>query len=155
MIRLIFEEVIGEMATVCKDAENNVGIGVYPDSGRIGNPYFKFYNSTNYDKATKVVRITFNQVDYIVHKNNNGADLWKLNHKDKKLLMKLLKRPSKTRKDLDNWTLLKYHWNDESLPDEFDLDDYVSGMYDEQYSDNTNYVASYIDIPDYMGLDVK
>ena len=152
MIKLMFEEVMNEMATVCKDTENNVGLGVYPDRGRIGNPYFKFYNSTNYENATKIIRITFNQVDYVVHKNSGGADLWKLNHKNKKLLMKLLKRPSKTRKDLDNWTLLKYHWNDESLPDEFDLDDYVTGLYDDKYADNPDYVPSTLAMQNYMNL---
>lgn len=39
-----------EMATVLRDTENNICITVNPDSGRIGYPYFKFFNNSDYMK---------------------------------------------------------------------------------------------------------
>ena len=95
MIRLFLEEYLDEMATICKDYQNDVCIAVNPDSNRQGNSYFKFYNSANYKSATKVVRILFNSANYIEHQNADGKKLWKLSHKDKKVLKELLNSSSK------------------------------------------------------------
>lgn len=52
-------ELLFEMATVHRDMNENISIAVNPDSKKIGDPYFKFYDSTDYTKAKRVIRIFF------------------------------------------------------------------------------------------------
>ena len=75
----MIEEYLDEMATIYKSLEYGILVAVNPDSKRSGNPYFKFYNNVNYNKATKVIRILFNKADYVVHRDK--IELWKLNLK--------------------------------------------------------------------------
>lgn len=86
MIRLFLEEYLDEMATICKDYQNDVCITVNPDSNRQRNSYFKFYNSANYKSATKVVRILFNSANYIVHQNVDGKNYGNFHTKTKRCL---------------------------------------------------------------------
>lgn len=48
VLKIFIEEFLEEMATIYKSKEYNILIAVTPDSGRAGNPYFKFLNNSNY-----------------------------------------------------------------------------------------------------------
>lgn len=144
-----------EMATVLRDTENNICITVNPDSGRIGDPYFKFFNNSDYTKATHVIRILFKTANYAVHKD--GKKLWKLNHKDKKLLVTSLNKLSRKYKNTGAtvWDAVKFDWNFEYLQLDIEMDEYLAGEYDEMYKNEPSYVPSTYKMPDYMQLEVS
>ena len=86
---MIESENLFEMATVHRDFKYDVSLEVNPDSNRVGNPYFKFYNNSNYMHATSVIRILFGSPSYTHHKK--GKPLWEIDARDKKILVQLLK----------------------------------------------------------------
>ena len=69
--------------------------------GFLKNPYFKVYNSDDYTKYTKLVRISMTKPEYIIHNN----EIWNLNSKEKKLLVDILN--STTKKGITVWESLK------------------------------------------------
>lgn len=142
-----------EMATVHRDFKNNVSVAVNPDSNRIGDPYFKFYNNTDYRKADSVIRLMFFAPRWTYHQTD-GKELWKLNSQEKKLLMECLASPSKKYKinDCTVWDATKFDWNYEYLGIDIEIDEYLKGSYDKLYSDNPSYVPSTLDSPDYTSL---
>ena len=152
----IFEEYnsnymdLTEMASVCKDNVENVMIAVHPDSKRTGDCYFKYCNDTSYPSADKVIRIFFDRADYTVHKD--GKELWNLNNKEKKTLMKILQAPSKRFKRHTNWEVAKYFWNCEYLETDLDIEDYFYGIYDKIFKDDKGYLPSTLEMPNYMNL---
>lgn len=153
-MKLVFEddniEVLEEMATIYKSKEYGILVAVNPDSHRTGNPYFKFFNSHDFFKATKVIRILFNEPDYVVHKD--GKELWNLNSKDKKLLIKILNQKSKHYPSYTNWQVSKFDWNSEYLEEMLNIDEYYNGEYDDIYKDDPGYIPSTLEMPDYMNL---
>ena len=150
MIRIICEEYLDEMATIYKNREYGILVAVNPDSKRSGNPYFKFYNNVSYDKATKVVRILFNYPDYVLHKDR--MELWKLNSKEKKLLIKILKEESDMYDGYTNWDIAKYEWSLEYLEEPLNMAKYFKGEYDTIYKNNPGYIPSTLKMPDYTKL---
>lgn len=44
------------MATVYRDLKGRFRIAVHPDSKHVGDEYFKLYNSTSIESATKIAR---------------------------------------------------------------------------------------------------
>lgn len=153
MIRLVLEEYLEEMATIYKSKEYGVCVAVNPDSGRSGNPYFKFFNNSDFRKATKIIRILFKKPDYVVHKD--GKQLWKLNTKEKKLLIEILNTESKQYKGYTNWEAAKFNWNYEYMEELLDIEEYYAGNYDELYKNNPGYVPSTLKMPDYNKLNVE
>lgn len=152
MIKLICEEFLEEMATIYKSKEYGVLVAVNPDSRRIGIPYFKFYNNSNYNKADSIIRILFTKPDYIIHKD--GKKLWKLNSSDKKLLMEIMNEESKQYKGFSNWEAAKFNWNYEYLEEMIDIEEYFYGDCDEKYSDTVGYIKSDLEMPDYTKLEI-
>ena len=154
MIKLFLKEYLDEMSTVCRDNQNNVSIAVNPDSERQGHPYFKFYNNVYYGDAAKVVRILFNSADYVENKNAEDQKLWKLSHKEKKLLKELLSSTSAEYSDMTIWEACKFEWNFEYLEQSINLDKYVNGEYDKDktFTENPGYVHYSLEMPDYLEL---
>lgn len=155
MIKLFLEEYLDEMATIYKSQQYGVLVSVNPDSNRNGNPYFKFYNSSNYSKATKIVRIAFKSTDYIVHANSDGKKLWKLNNKEKSLLIAIMKSNSPSYSNRTVWDAAKYTWNLEYLEELINIDNYFNGDYDEKYKDDAGYIPHDLDMPDYTKLNFR
>ncbi len=60
------------MATVHRDKQCEILIQVNPSKSRVGERYFKFYNSSSYSSETKVIRISFDSPNYIFHMNEDG-----------------------------------------------------------------------------------
>ena len=150
VVRLISEEYLEEMATIYKSKEYGIMVAVNPDSGRSGNPYFKFYNNSNFNNADKVIRIMFKKPDYVIHKD--GKKLWKLNSKEKKLLLKVLNMESENFSGYTNWEIAKFDWNREYLEESINIEKYFNGDYDEMYKTNAGYVPSTLKIPDYSKI---
>lgn len=78
------------MSTVFSDRKAGISIQINADENRVGLPYFKYYNSFQYSKATKVARISFKSADYVIHKNADGKQNWYLNAKEKQQLVLIL-----------------------------------------------------------------
>lgn len=150
MIKLIVEEYLDEMATIYKSKEYGILVAVNPDSKRSGLPYFKFFNSYDFNKATHVIRIMFKDTDYVVH--NDSKKLWKLNTQDKKLLVKIMNQESKRYKGYTNWDAAKFDWNYEYLEEMLDIDSYFNGEYDDVYESNPGYIPSTLKMPDYTKI---
>ena len=147
---LIEHENLNEMATVFKNKKQNVSIIVNPDSNRSGNPYFKFVNNSNFRNADKLIRIMFNKPDYVIH--HDGKDLWKLNSKEKKLLITIMNKESSKYKGYTNWQAAKFDWNYEYFEEDWDIDDYFAGKYDNKFGSESGYVSSTLSMPDYLQL---
>lgn len=87
--KIIDVEVTG-MATVIKT--NSMSIGTSDDKHHKGEPYFKVWKGSSYESAEKMCRISFERAEYIKeHSNNNNAENWILNSKERKELVKLFK----------------------------------------------------------------
>lgn len=92
-----------EMATVGWDDDLSIIVEVNPDTRRIGNEYFKVYNSASYRKATKECRILFDKPEYVIHRNENGKQNWIMNSKERKNLVWFLNQPSDVFPELSIW----------------------------------------------------
>ena len=94
-ISLELEESIFEMSTVHIDKTDNLLIAVFPNINRKGSePYFKILDSYSYQKAKKMARIAFKEPRYIHRKDSDGKIDWKLDSKEKKMLVRHLNSES-------------------------------------------------------------
>lgn len=84
-----------EMAMVGRNVKDNFVVYVNSDPNHLGNEYIKFYNHQVYGKADCVARIAMRRSDYIIHSNDDGKKNIRLNTKEKKALIQLLKSPNK------------------------------------------------------------
>lgn len=113
--KVLLDYEVTSMATVVKTS--TMSICTIDDEHHIGNPYFKVYKGTNYQSAEKMCRISFEKPEYIVHTNNNGAENWILNSKERKQLVKLLNKKSGsasfTKSEMSNWELAIVEFNKE------------------------------------------
>lgn len=103
-----------EMATIGRNTDDNFLVVVTPDSGR-NDAYFKYCNHQSYESCTAVIRLDFRAVKYYTHKGD-GKELWKINNKERKSLMKFLKAKPKSKKGMafnTNWEMAIWSWNDE------------------------------------------
>ena len=83
-----FSEFLNEMSTFFRN--DDVLCIVNPGFGRIGDSYFKLYDSNSLRTATKVARIKFTEPKYVIHKDENGLQPWIFNNREKKLLIEYL-----------------------------------------------------------------
>lgn len=146
-------EYLYEMATVHRDTTENISVAVNPDSKRVGDPYFKFYNDADFSKATAVIRIMFKSSNYTEH--TDGKKFWKLNSKEKKLLVKTLESTSKKYRAFGFmvWDAAKFDWNYEYLKIDIEPEEYISGDCDEQFKNNPSYIPSTFKMPNYLDLE--
>ena len=95
----------------CGNEERGRCIWVYPDFGRRGLEYFKYYDAyTPYD-AKKVARIDFRSPRYIFCKDLDGMSHWWLEHSEKEELMDFLTSKSRWGHNLTNWQAAIYRFN--------------------------------------------
>ena len=141
-------EPLGEMATVA-DSDRPVGLSIQvnPDPDRIGNPYFKVYN-------TAVPKIKESRVARL-HFLDSGMEY----HQDKFMDWIPTKKEIKSIKDLlsqkhlvynyTNWQVACFLWNQEyHLFMQKDIDDYMNGLLDEKLSIHPSYVPSTTVMPE-------
>ena len=104
------------MSTVFSDRNFGISIQINADENRIGLPYFKYYNSFQYSKATKVAGISFKSADYVIHRNADGKQNWTLNAKEKQQLMLILQsKPAYFSHNFSVWQKLIIQYNAEKF----------------------------------------
>lgn len=146
-----YKEPIMSMAQIGRSRDTDkIGFCVYvnPDSGRKGNPYFKFYNAGGYNKADKIVRLGIKRFEVIKH--SDGFKFWDVTKRELKVLDIFLSRKSKDYPKYTNWEVTLYQWNKEALfitdaPDEYDsnIDAFFAGYYDtEENLSEPSYIPS-------------
>lgn len=106
----IIKEPVWAMSNVFRDERNNVTYQLNTDPNRLGDPYFKLYNSKSVRSATLVARISFLSPEYVTHTDGLGKQPWILNSQERRMLVKTL--TSKVRGDI-LWKRLIYTYNDE------------------------------------------
>ena len=137
---------IGEMATIFTNPKVGMTIRVNPDPGRIGNPYFKVYNSAKIKRnETSVVRLHFFDSSMEYHKDEYLN--WVIFSDDVKRIKEILE----TEKDgITYWKKTCWKWNLEynhfMLADDQE-NEYYAGLFDDVFKDHPSYVPSNILIP--------
>lgn len=143
-----------EMATIVNDSNEAMSITVNPDTSRVGDPYFKVYNSAKRKKhETAVARCHFKDSGMAFHTGDGYID-WQIDESDVKKIKRLLNKPAKdpfeghpTKYTI--WQMTCYKWNEEYFGGEIDdFSKWVKGDYDEKFKDHPSYVPSTQKIPD-------
>ena len=104
---------IDEMAKVGFVPKYNYLIGIYKDQKRIGEPYFKIFNATNFESADKVIRLSLLKNKVIYHKNTDGKSDLILNSKQFKQLNTFLSKNNVVFPKITNWEFLVLVYNKE------------------------------------------
>lgn len=142
------------MATVVKTP--SMTITTSDDKDNIGEQYFKVFKGKHYENAEKMCRISFLEPRYIKeHSNNNGAENWELNSKERKLLMKLLLSKSDTRSNitaefLTNWELAIEEFNREKGTSRDKTEKLI--MKNQKYIQRRDLLPFNLPMPDYTKL---
>lgn len=129
-IREVIDFLFLEMASAGYAQEKIKGkkylVGVDSDPKRIGNQYFKFYDSMSQDSSERVARISFLNPEYVYHGGYPRA--FNLGRREKKALMKFLTSPSKKKqfKGFSGWQVLIYLYNEEATNAEYDWATYTT-----------------------------
>lgn len=106
-ILLEAQESLYAMSNVYTDI-GNITIQINPTEGRIGEPYFKVYNTDSVSTSNFVARISFDKSKYIIHKDDKGKQSWFMNSSQRKNLVDIL-----TANDYSVWKKLISNWNKE------------------------------------------
>jgi hypothetical protein len=140
-------ETLNEFATILIDEKENISLAVNPDNNRNlqGKQYFKFYNHQDYKRATKIARIRFDEPEYIIHGNFDGKENWNLNSKERKVLIKELKKYSFT---LESYRLNYFQF----LICQYNLQAYGVSYLDTVNKKNKKGLPIDLEMPDYMKL---
>ena len=151
-----FLEPIITMSIVGRSEDLSFTVAVNPNFGRIGDCYFKYFNSANYRTADKLARISFTEPMKVRHRNDDKQE-WELDTKDKKILCEFLASKSQKYKQLNitNWQSALYHWNHEyrffthDYPDDsgLEIEAYFEGFFDD--IKHPSYLKSTLKMPDY------
>lgn len=110
-ILLEAQESLYAMSNVYTDYfEYGASFQINPSEDRLGEPYFKVYDSFSIDKAKRIARLSFDEPKYIIHKDGLGKQSWFMNAFEKKYIVRLLKknRHSVWKKLISNWNKEKY-----------------------------------------------
>lgn len=101
--KLELEIMLHEMATIY--AGSKLSVIVNPDSGRnfYNMEYFKVFHGDSFKKANDLARIKFREPAYIKHDNQGGKKDFRLNHKDKKELNRIMHTPSQLYDNMTAW----------------------------------------------------
>lgn len=149
-----YSEILFEMASV-RPKEGNTKFGVLlavnPDLNKIGDCYFKMYNSNSYITATGVWRICFSEPKLIKEHSGKIKSLSTINLKYKKILIEYLNSPG-AYSGRTVWDSLKWNWNNEHDLCFEGYEPYFNGQLDEQNKNNKNYLPSTLEIPNYNEL---
>lgn len=137
-------EILTEFATVGRFPKYNMSVAVNPDKNRNlkDMQYFKLYNNTYPDKATKIARIKFCSCGYVIHKNNGKKKNWFLDRSEIKNLTEILK--SETYNGYTVWESLVMRFNYESG---FEFDEIKKNKSDNMIYED--YLPMDLKIPDY------
>lgn len=139
---------LGEMSSIGSVEKPSMSVWVNPDPGRIGNPYFKVYDSeTPKANKSKVMRLHFFDSGMEYHQDKYLD--WVPKNKELKMVKEFLEEPNDDFKEYSNWDICKFMWNVEYhfFPRRM-RDDYFAGKLDGQFKDHPSYVPSTTSIPE-------
>ena len=136
------DEPFFEMATIAID--DNLNINVNPEVDRLSIAYFKVFNAESFRKATKVARLHFKDNGMEYHQDRFGKQQWKLNFKEVKHIVKLLKSNHTDYDGYTNWQVACYQWNLENGLINQGIDTYFSGKYDHMYDNDNRLKEAYV-----------
>jgi len=152
-----YPEEVYAMTTIGRNSKPAYMVAVNPDSNRIGDCYFKFYDSDSYSSSSSISRIRFDSPKYV--KPHKGKHIVKLNATMKNELNKFMKTSYQDFPEITNWDYTKYAWNlDHNLVKSYvegktPLQSYIDGDCDtEENLSNPNYVPNSLECPDYTKL---
>ena len=107
-------EILTDFSTVARDYDLNVSLVINPDMNRNSKntEYFKLYNNSRPDNASRIARIKFRSPEYVVCHNNGGKENWFLNPAEKNMLMKILNQPCEKHTGFSVWQglILDFNW---------------------------------------------
>lgn len=107
-------ELLTEFATVARDYQNNLQLGVNPDRTRNNPRYFKLYNSLSHGAADECARIYFLKPFLLKHSNDKKPWVF-FNRSDRKKLVEFLESHRHGKKDtegkMSNWQRAIALWN--------------------------------------------
>ena len=146
-----YQEPLYEMATVGYDESLSIIVEVNPDSKRIGNEYFKVYDSSSKEKAKRVCRILFREPKYVNHRRGRGVTKrmsnWIMNSNERDALVKFLNKPSDILHELTVWQAAIVLFNNEKgLPRSKTMENFINDL---KYPE---YLPIDLPIPDYTKL---
>ena len=122
-------------------------ISVNPDPNRIGNPYFKVYDTDKIRKnSSRVMRLHFLDSGMEYHRDEYLE--WIPSKADLNNIKNYLQQKNTNFSNYTNWQALCYSWNNEYGFDMQSIHDYLKGIYDKELSNNPSYVPSNALIPE-------
>lgn len=143
-------EPIGEMATVFISEKPQLRIltNPDPDPDRIGDPYFKVFDTSNLKRSeSKVIRLAFLEPKIIYHKDKYKD--WNISNKDIKNIKNVLQSQHDDHPEYTIWQMAKWLWNHEYFGIvNTKRDAYMNGELDLEYGDHPSYVPSDTPIPE-------
>lgn len=151
----LFEEELYEMASIrSKTIKDGLLLAINPDQHRLGDAYFKMYDTNRYNTSNKVARFSFFEPRIISHRcKDKGKQPWLNIHSyDIKHLEDLLDSESITFNGFTVWDELKYFWNSEYGFGILSPIEYFNGEYDDVYGSHPSYVPSTLEPPNYMEI---
>lgn len=141
----INDETFSEMATVGSDTVRKLRVTVTPDIHRIGDPYFKVFNTSKLTTDSAVARCHFKD-DGMEYHSDKYKD-WVLKGKAIRLIQDFMMEPHEDFPEYTNWQMACYLWNHEfSFTDS--KQDYFAGKVDEEFKDHPSYVKHDQEMPD-------
>lgn len=84
-------ESVYAMSNVYMSDDYNLTFQVNPTESRVGEHYFKVYNSFSVSSSDKIARISFDEPRCIIHKDGLGKQSWIIDSSSKKKMITLLK----------------------------------------------------------------
>lgn len=114
------DSLLYEMASIGQAQLKSKGkkyfVAVHYDPNRIGDPYFRFYKTSSFQKNAQCARISFFEAKYVIHPDASNKH-FNLDSKQKKSLIKFMNSAS-SKNDYEqytNWQTAIMKYNDEAV----------------------------------------
>ena len=140
-----FSNPLEEMATIGMNFDLKVKVTVNPDPSRRDDPNFKVISPIK--QNSKIIRLSF--LDNKIIRHRDKLPPLEMTNKLNSNIQKFLKLPWVNNRNVTNWDAAKYYWNLECGFIDGGIEDYVTGIYDEDNETNPSYVPSTQKIPEY------
>lgn len=111
MYKELLEDLLATEGTVFIDQNRNRLVQVNPAEKKRGLEYFKYFDSAGEHSAKRLARIEYRKPQYVYHSHNRGKDIWKLNGKEKEMLMDMMNSKNEENDRITNWqkSILQYN----------------------------------------------
>ena len=151
------DEALYEMASIyprVRTPKIKLCVAVNPSEDRIGNCYFKVYDSSLYGKSRHVIRLNFFKPEALYHRKSTKLPWSDITKSDLRDLNDYLDEESANYPGFTIWDALKYSWNIEKGFDIGTIWDYSNGNSDNEFVDDPDYIPSVLEPCDYSTVDL-